>query len=172
MAPEAPATAKTLGLPPLVSSSADVSRLLRELESIDERLLQLKLRKGGDALSLPRTSYLLNKLVEINKLSLLNDNDRQHLQSFLQLVKQQAPQLHISFSTDPQPAFLERLMAWLRQEVHPQVLVSIGLQPNIGAGCILRTTNRRFDFSLRQNFIENRPLLISRLVAINDEAKT
>jgi hypothetical protein len=162
---------KTLGLPPLVSSPADVGRLIRELEAIDERFLQLKLRRGGGQPSLPKTSYLLDRLAGLNGFNLLDGNDRQRLRDFLELVKQQAPLLHISFSADPTPAFLEKLMAWLRQEIHAQVLVSIGLQPNIGAGCIVRTTNRRFDFSLRQNFIESRPLLISKLVAINDKAR-
>jgi hypothetical protein len=170
MAHEA-AVSKTFALPALLSSPADVGRLVRELESIDERFLQLQLRKGGAAPSLPKTSYLLDKLAERNGLNLLNTSDRQRLRNFLQLVKQRAPLLHISFGADPPPAFLEKLIAWLRQEIHAQVLVTIGLQPNIGAGCIVRTTNRRFDFSLRQNFIESRPLLVSKLVAINDEAK-
>jgi hypothetical protein len=160
-----------LRLPVLVSSPGDVGRLIRELEAIDEMLLQLKLRKSGEQPRLPKTSYLLNRLVEINDLSLLNARERQHLQRFLQLVKDQAPLLHISFSADPSPAFMEKLMAWLRQEIHPQALVSTGLQPNIGAGCIVRTTNRRFDFSLRENFTQNRNLLISQLVTINEETK-
>jgi len=42
-----PAPAKTLSLPVLVSSPVDVGRLVRELEMIDETLLQLGLRQPG-----------------------------------------------------------------------------------------------------------------------------
>ncbi len=165
---KAKAAAPPLRLPVLVNSPRDIGRLAREIESINETLLQLKLRKGGDELKLPKTSYLLDRLIELNKLNLLHATDRQRLLQFLQLVKQQAPLLHISFSADPSPAFMEKLMAWLRQEIHPATLVTVGLQPNIGAGCIVRTTNRRFDFSLRENFTKNRQMLISQLVAINE----
>ena len=50
-------------------------------------------------------------------------------------------------------------MTWLRREIHPLVLMTVGLQPNIGAGCIVRTTNKYFDFSLRQDFANKRDLL-------------
>lgn len=169
MAHDAAPARKTITLPTLVSSPSDVGRLIRELESIDEVLLQLKLRHSGEELRLPKTSYLLNKLAEHNKLNLLNAADRQYVQRYLKLVKQKAPLLHISFSADPSPAFMDKLMAWLRHEVHPQVLVTTGLQPNLGAGCIVRTTNRSFDLSLRESFKQSRGLLINTLLSLNPE---
>ena len=69
----------------------------------------------------------------------------------------------MSFSADPSVTFLTKLMTWLRQEIHPQVLLTVGLQPTIGAGCILRTTNRYFDFSLRQDFANKRTMRWIRL---------
>jgi F0F1-type ATP synthase delta subunit len=158
---------RTLALPTLASSPADIGRLIRELETIDETLLQLQLRHAGEQPRLPKTSYLLNKFAEHNQLNLLNAADRQYARRFLELVKQKAPQLHISFSADPSPAFMEKLLAWLRREIHPQVLVSTGLQPNIGAGCIVRTVNHHFDLSLKQNFVNSRSLLIEKIAAAN-----
>jgi hypothetical protein len=38
------------------------------------------------------------------------------------------------------------------------------LQPTLGAGCVVRTTNRQFDFSLRQDFARKRDLLLEKLV--------
>jgi hypothetical protein len=164
------ATPRSLALPSLVSSPTDVGRLVRELEAIEELFLQLQLRKGGDPLKLPRTSYLLDRLVELNQLNILNPDERQQLKAFLIAIKEQAPILHISFSADPSATFLDKLMVWLRQEIHPAVLVNVGLQPNIGAGCIVRTANHQLDFSLRQSFIKNRELLISQLITINRAA--
>ena len=60
--------------------------------------------------------------------------------------------MHISFSADPSPLFTQKLIAWLRSEIHPLVLLQIGLQPNMGAGCVVRTSNKYFDFSLRDRF--------------------
>ncbi|HYH36035.1 MAG TPA: hypothetical protein VD706_00875, partial [Candidatus Saccharimonadales bacterium] len=77
--------------------------------------------------------------------------------------KQRSPVLHISFSADPSPTFTEKLMTWLREEIHPLVLLSVGLQPTIGAGCIVRTTNKQFDLSLREDFLKKRELLLSQL---------
>jgi F0F1-type ATP synthase delta subunit len=77
----------------------------------------------------------------------------------------------MSFSADPSASFIERLMAWLRQEINPYVLVSVGLQPNIGAGCVVRSTNRQFDFSLRQDFLNKRDLLMNKIIAGQPETQ-
>jgi F0F1-type ATP synthase delta subunit len=153
------------GLPVLVSSQADVGRLLHEIELINDSLLQLSLRTGGKEVKLPKTSRLMDQIVELNGLNLLKQHDRAALKQFLKIIHDTSPVLNISFGVDPSPAFVEKLMTWLRQEIHPLVLMNIGLQPNIGGGCIVRTTNRQFDFSLRQYFAQKRDLLIKQLTA-------
>jgi F0F1-type ATP synthase delta subunit len=150
-------------LPTLAVGPIEVNRLIRELETIDNTLLSHTLRKQeGDAKML-KTSHLMDQVVSLNKLNLLQKDDRERLSRFLKAVKQRAPVLHISFSADPSPAFLEKLMSWLRREIHPQILVTIGVQPTIAAGCIVRSANKIFDFSLRQEFTAKRGLLIERL---------
>lgn len=153
-------------LPVTIASPADVGRLLRELQNVDEQMLQLGLRQPGGTVSLPRVSQLLEATVQLNKVNLLQPDDRQRLQAALNGLKDSAPRLHISFSSDPSPDFLEKLMAWLRREIHPQMLVTIGLQPNLAAGCVLRSTNRYFDLSLRQEFINKRDLLVQQLDSV------
>jgi hypothetical protein len=182
---------KIMQLPLLVTSPVDVGRLLRELEVVDDKFLQLGLRASaasmaigdqddpapsskestgpaehpkGTSTKLPRISRLLDQTIQLNQLNLLQTADRATLQQFLTAVQQQSPLLHISFSSDPAPAFVEKLMAWLRQEIHPSVLLIIGLQPTIGAGCILRGTNKQFDLSLRQDFLGKRQLLLETLL--------
>ncbi len=152
-----------LKLPVLVASPTDVGRLARELEALDDSLLQLKLRKGGEAVHMPKTSQLMDETIQLNKLNLLQATDRKQLLKFLQAVKKQAPVMHASFSSDPSVAFIEKLMTWLRREVHPQILLTIGLQPTIGAGCMIRSTNHYFDFTLRHKFDAQRDMLIEKL---------
>jgi len=165
--PEPPAEPKkrVLVLPVLVSSPADVTRLLHETEQIDEALMQLSLRGGGTEIKLPKTSRFMDMVIEQNGINLLKPEDRQLLKQFLTLVKDKAPRLHISFGADPAPAFMDKLMTWLRQEISPFVLVTVGLQPNIGAGCIVRSINKQFDFSLGKSISQKRELLMNKLNA-------
>lgn len=158
-----------VGLPLLVVGPVDVGRLLRELETIDGLATKAKLRDKADEFKLPKTSKLMDLTTELNKLDLLQASDRQQLLELLKVVKQRAPLLHISFNADPAPAFIEKLMAWLRREIHPTVLLTIGLQPSIGAGCIVRSTNKQFDFSLRQDLINKRELLSSKIKVLETQ---
>lgn len=154
-----------LQLPVAVTGPVEIGRLNRELNALDEFLSQAAIRRPGAPMSLPRTSKLLEELALANKLNLLVEKDRHHLVRFMDELKSNAPVMHISFAVDPSPAFLRKLVDWLRKEVHPLVLVTIGLQPSIAAGCIIRTPNKYFDFSLRQHFNENRGVLIDRIGA-------
>lgn len=171
MAPNAAAATphKTLGLPVLVASPVDVGRLIRELEAIESVLLQIKLQKDDQHRSL-KASHLMDQTAQLNKLDLSKEADRKQLHEFLESVKQKAPVLHISFSADPASGFIEKIMAWLRREIHPLVLMTVGLQPNIGAGCVVRSTNKYFDFSLRKDFEKKRDVLLGTLGAAEVEA--
>lgn len=151
-------------LPLLAAAPSDIARLRRELDSIGDALLQSEVRDGANKVRLPRTSQLMDQLAELNKLNLLYKTDRQLLAQFLAAVTEHAPVVHMSFSADPSAMFLEKLMAWLRRELHPQLLLTIGLQPTLGAGCMVRTSNKQFDFSLRQDFAKKRDLLLEKLL--------
>lgn len=159
--------AQILQLPLAIMGPVDVGRIARELTAVDEFLAQTAIRKPGEHMNLPRTSKLLEETAQENKLNLLIEDERRQLMSFLEDIKSEAPVLHISFAVDPSPAFLQKLLRWLRQEIHPLVLVRIGLQPSIAAGCVVRTTDRYFDFSLRQHFAEQRDMLVERIGAVS-----
>lgn len=148
-----------LALPVGVVGRIDVGRLLREMESLDSFLSQGAIREPGTPMRLPKTSRLLDETILNNKVNVLQEAERNRLLHFLMEVYSRSPVLHISFSADPSPVFLQKLVAWLRREIHPLVLVQVGLQPNMGAGCTVRTTNKYFDFSLRNRFSEKRTAL-------------
>ncbi len=150
-------------LPIQVTSRAEVSRLLREIDQVDDFLQQSAIRKPGTALQLPKTSRLLDEMAASNKLNLLLKKDRLRLISFLTAIKSKAPVLHIGLGVDPAPVFVQKLLTWLRSEIHPVLLLHIGLQPSIGAGCTVRGNSAYFDLSLRQHFRDQRSLLIEQL---------
>lgn len=160
MAPEA----TSFILPPLVVGVADIMRLKRELDALSEYLHQAALRHTSEAeLKLPKTSRVLDELIKANKLDLLNREQYERTMAALETIEQKAPQIHLSFSSDPSAAFIVRVVEWLRQNIHPGILVQIGLQPTLAAGCIVRTTNKQFDLSLKQHFAAARPTLIQKV---------
>lgn len=151
-------------LPLGIVTRSDVGRLVRETESIDGFLHQATIRQPGFTLALPKTSALFNEFVTINKLNMLKPLDRQNQYKFLQNLSHTAPVVHISFSNDPSPLFLQKLISWMRQQLHPNLILHIGLQPTIGAGCVIRTTNKQFDLSLKRHFDKQKNLLIEGLI--------
>jgi len=150
MAHETAKAQKPMMLPTLVFGLPEVHRLQRELEALEQYLAQAALRNKDSAPVLPHTSRLLEALATENRLNLLQPETRIQLRAFLKLVVDSAPMVHISFAADPSSAFTAKVVAWLRSNIHPLALLQLGLQPNIAAGCIVRTTNKTFDFSLRE----------------------
>lgn len=153
-------------LPFMIVSPADVAKLLRELEDVDDFLLQAASRQpGAKSPDLPRSSQLLDSFVTLNKIDLHKPGERRDAAKFLTGLKQNGPTIHISFANDPSAAFMEKIVGWFRGNIHPLLLVRIGLEPMVGAGCVLRTPNRLFDLSLRRKFIAHQSDLIELLKA-------
>ncbi len=151
---------KSVVLPLSVITFIDLSRVGRELNNLDEFMLQSTIRKPGTPMQLPRLSKLLDDTASFNKLNLLDQDDRKALINALSYIKEHAPKLHISFSAEPSAQFVTKIADYIRKEINPLALIQIGLQPTIAAGCILRTPNKQFDLSLRQHLRNNRPLLV------------
>jgi F0F1-type ATP synthase delta subunit len=150
-------------LPVLIFGLVEIHRLQRELESLEEYLRQMAIREPGKQPPLPRTTRLLEALAGNNRFNLLETQDRQEINVFLKNVEDKAPVIHISFAADPSSAFTAKIVAWLRTNIHPYTLLQLGLQPTIAAGCVVRTNNKYFDFSLRHRFHDQRQLLLDAL---------
>lgn len=155
--------AAPLQLPVLVFGRIEVRRLERELDALEAFMRQTALRDPGKQAALPRVSRLLDALATENHLNLLQPADRKQLETFLQHIEQAAPTIHISFAVDPSSAFTAKIVTWLRANIAPDILLEVGLQPTIAAGCIVRTTNKIFDMSLRERFADARGLLLEAL---------
>lgn len=154
---------KSIRLPVTLATRGDLSQVIRELEQLDDFLRQTAIRQPGSPMQLPKASKIFDELVSGSHLNMLQADDRAYLLSSLGWLREHGPVIHVAFSTDPSPQFLENLSTWLRQNVSPNVLIRVGLHPNIGAGCVVRTTNKYFDLSLRQRFTTQRPLLLEKL---------
>ncbi len=154
---------KSILFPDQLAGATDLARLIRELSDLHESLHQATIRAPGSNVQLPKTSKVLEELASLNKVSLLDAAQREQLIKLLKAFHDRAPIIHISFATEPSSNFIRNLVTWMRKNISPIVLIEIGLQPTITAGCVVRTTNKYFDFSLRNRFVEKRPVLVEKL---------
>ena len=154
------APARQFVLPVLVFGLPEVRRVRRELETLEEFIRSSEIRTPGTQPQLPRLSRVCEALATENKLNLLQPTERKQLLLFIKGVESAAPKVHISFAADPSSAFTAKMVTWVRTNVHRYALLQVGLQPNIAAGCVVRTTNKVFDFSLRERFLKTQNLLI------------
>jgi F0F1-type ATP synthase delta subunit len=147
-------------LPNRVISQTDINRLLRELDALNDFFMAAAVRSAGTPLKPPKITFMLEQTARENKYNLLEDSRRRDLTNRLKAISQSAPILHISFASEPPQAVIEKIVNWLRSNIHPYALVVIGLQPTIAAGCVLRTANRVFDMSLRSHLQKQEEYLI------------
>lgn len=159
-----------LKLPVSVAGQMDVTRLVRELKNLEDFFTSAAMRAGGTPMTPPRLSRLLDQTAKENQCNLLDQKQRVDLTERLSQVLKTAPFMHISFAADPQAKFMESIVVWLRENIHPQALVQVGLQPTIAAGCVLRTSNQVFDMSLRSNLKKQEPYLAQLIAGANHEA--
>jgi F0F1-type ATP synthase delta subunit len=157
----APKESHQVILPSQVTTTGDLNRLIRELDTLDDYLNQAALRSAQEASKLPQTSRVLEELAASHSLQLLRPGDRKAFKAILGEIKQQAPTIHFSFASPPSLTFLNKLVTWLRTNIDTNLLLKIGLEPSIAGGCIVRTTNKQFDFSLRKHFVLQHDLLVN-----------
>lgn len=152
-----------LHLPVSTVTVVDIGHLQRELEALNNFLAQAAARESGESVTMPKTTKSFEDFAKQNNLQLHQKGDREKLEKFLEYIRQSAPVIHMSFAAEPSAKGMQKIVTWLRNEIDPNVLLQVGLQPSIAAGCVLRTTNKYFDFSMRKHFNDQNELLIQSL---------
>lgn len=161
----------TFTLPQNVVSKVDVARLVAEAEKVDNELSAADVRKkaGSNAHSdRPVFSDQLTDFLTLNKLSFDDAPDRTDLIKQLRLLKDKAPLIHMTFAVTADNESLQQLAKWLRDSIHPQAVIEVGVQPSLVAGVYIRTPNHVHDFSLRAALDGKHDLLISELEALRN----
>ncbi len=147
-----------LKLPNSIGGKRDLILATRQVEQILNDRLQDEVRErfGAKKVGTKAGQQMLGELLETNKLK----DDTQSLKQLLQQlegIRQHSPQIRISFAQEPDQDLYKRIVAWFRTEIDPGVLVQIGVQPAIGAGFILKSPMRRYDFSLKTKILSSTP---------------
>lgn len=159
------ATDEGLKLPTALVSSTDVARVIRELELVDNEFEQQRVRTPGAALVVPSLSHSLASLSQDNNVNLADDTARLALRQWMVTIKNSAPVLHVTFASDAEPEIVEQIVGWIRERLHPLALVTTGVQPNLVGGCVVRTPDHIYDFSLRERFHSHRSSFVEALNA-------
>jgi G3E family GTPase len=149
-------------LPPALVTRADLARLVREVEALDNELEAQKARNratGQTGYRMPNASQGLSDFIELNKLDLNDDRARMLLKEQMKIMKDKAPIVHMTFAVEADPASLQSLVAYMRRELHPQALLSVGLQPSLVGGVYMRTPNHVHDFSVRAKLAQSRGVI-------------
>jgi F0F1-type ATP synthase delta subunit len=155
--------------PSALIGRADLARLLRELENLDNDLESQRARNRDKAegYHMPNMSRALSDFLETNKIDAANDHARMELTKQLRKLKDHAPVIHMTFASDADPESLQQLVGWIRSELHPQALLSVGLQPSLVGGVYIRTPNHVHDFSVRAHMKDSRKLIVEALDALS-----
>lgn len=156
-------------LPKSLVGRIEVSRLIREIERLDVDLTAQAIRSPQDV-HMPSTSQVLSDVLKLNGIDITNVQQRKQLLEVLGKVKDTAPTLHVTFASNPEPDVIQQLVEWFRTQLHPVALISVGLQPNIVGGCVARTPDHIYDFSLRRQFRDNIPILAEEINTITSGA--
>lgn len=138
-------------LPSTIVSKADIARLVREFEAVDNALTAVTVRKKAGAVGeeAPAMSSQLTAFLDKNTVNLENTATRTAYVKQLRLLKDKAPIVNMTFAVVADPESLQHMAVWLRESVHPQAVIDAHLQPALVAGVYLRTPNHVFDLSVR-----------------------
>lgn len=155
-------------LPSNIVSKADVSRLVREFEQLDDSLTTMAVRQkaGGGETERPAMSEQLAGFLEKNTLDIDNTSQRTSFVKQLRLLKDKAPIVHMTFAVVADAESLQQLVSWYRESVHPQTVIDVHIQPALVAGVYLRTPNHVHDLSLRAKLHGQHDALVQELGAL------
>lgn len=155
-------------LPSNVATRADITRLVTELERVDNELTSISVRAGVGMTDqkVPVLSRKLTDFLVANKLTLNTGLERSTIIKQMHHLKDNVPVVHMTFAVEADAESLAELTQWLRTSIHPQAVIDVGLQPGLVAGVYLRTPNHIHDLSLRTALRRGRDLLAREIGAL------
>lgn len=159
-------------LPPSLATQRDLRRLINEVEHIDNALVSsgIQQRTGHQSDDGIVMSNQLGDFMVANKLEFGDSHSRTELIASLRRLKDTAPVVHVTFAASAGHEELAKLVDWVRQSVHPQAVLVIGLQPELIGGAYIRTTNHVFDLSVRAELAGGRHIIVEELEALSGAA--
>lgn len=156
-------------LPPSIVTKHDLARLIDEMERIDS---ELTTRDAHIKANIPVTSEItftdqMTDFLAVNNLEIGDTAERADLLKRMRRFKMSSPVIHMTFASSADTESLRQLVVWLRQSVHSQSVVAVGLQPSLIGGVYIRTPNQVHDFSMRAKLAGHRDIIIREVEALS-----
>jgi len=133
------------------------SSQLRQLQS---ELTRLKSLRNPKNLTF---STNLQELAEFNKVKKLNLAVVAELQKFVNTALLNGAEITVNLACAPSVEERNELVSDLRRMFSKHLLIHFIIQPELLAGCTLRTKANFYDLSLRSALYDNKPKLIQRI---------
>ena len=158
----------SLVLPDSIATKRDVLALIHELEQADRTLTTVEVKtKVGAA---PKVDVVLSEqlmdFLHTNRMQLGDARVRSELIAQLHHLIDVMPIINVTFAAEADADSLQKLIAWVRESVHPQAVIAVGLQPDLIGGVYVRTLNQVYDLSLRTQLKDARHLISEELEVI------
>jgi F0F1-type ATP synthase delta subunit len=152
-------------LPSNVVTRVDVSHVVSELERVDNDITTATVRAqlNPQEVTRPAMSQQLTAFLEQNHMNLDNSQARSEIIKQLRLLKDKVPVIHMTFAVTADGESLATLTQWVRNQVHPQAVIDVGLQPALVGGVYVRTPNHIHDWSLRAKLHDGHDILVKEL---------
>lgn len=158
-----------LALPPTLITKVDFAHMINEVEVIDAALEAQKVRGyKKEQYRLPAISRTLSDFLTLNQVDVLDDHTRMAFKAQVRKLKDKVPIVHLTFATPADAESLEYLAGWIRQEIHPLAVLSVGMQPSLIGGTYIRTPNHVHDYSMRALFKGKTSVLVEELSRLED----
>ena len=141
-------------LPASVYSPDHLRFVVEELERYVSTLLTLN--RGGQGVTLPELSPESLAVIAAG----LEPAQASDAQAIMRLTVDLAHKLNtavtmaVTLAALAPHALKEEMVAWLRENVSPDILVEFHVDPDIAGGMVLRSLNRVYDDSFRVHLLE------------------
>lgn len=147
-------------LPPAVYSPALVESVAYDIQYYLDWFRQNQIRKKVGAHAKDEPTHSAETVLVINAWLDGKPATLESLEALLEyLRKVDLPEIHLMLAALPNRSQREALVNWFRTNVTPHLLVSFVADRNLGGGLVVRTPNRVFDYTWKQQLIAGRSKL-------------
>jgi hypothetical protein len=147
-------------LPPAVYSPALLESVVYDLQYYLDWVRQNKIRQTVGAKAKEEPSHSAETVLVIKAWQGNRPATLESLEQLLAHLKQlKLPEVHIMLAALPNHSQREIIVNWFRTNVSPRLLLSFVADRNLGGGLVVRTPNRVFDYTWKQQLVAGRSKL-------------
>lgn len=139
-----------------IASAQNLKTLILEIREYAHWFSQNAIRKRVSSKSSsdkPELSKAADSLIRSWK-SPIDRSGLDELIAALEELEKTAPRLTITLAAPPASGLKKMLVAWLREEISPDILVSFDFNSTLLGGMVLRCGSKIFDWSLRRQILD------------------